>query len=263
MTKCLDSFELGEAGRMIYEFIWNEFCDWYIELTKARLYDKENERAKSTALYILSTVLEGTLRLLHPFMPFLTEEIWQKLPHEGKSIMVAAWPQAEEAAMDNKAEAEMSAIMETIKAVRNLRAEVGAAPGRKSEVVLAFADPSLREVFGENEGYLHALAAAEPVTFLNEKAAAPENAMAGVTEGFKIYLPLKGLIDVEKETARLTKEKEKLEKETKKLQGKLNNEGFLKKAPEAVVAKEREKLFGYEEKLAALAARLADMAALA
>ena len=196
-------------------------------------------------------------------MPFLTEEIWQKLPHEGKSIMVAAWPQAEEAAMDDKAEAEMSAIMETIKAVRNLRAEVGAAPGRKSEVVLAFADPSLREVFGENEGYLHALAAAEPVTFLNEKAAAPENAMAGVTEGVKIYLPLKGLIDVEKETARLTKEKEKLEKETKKLQGKLNNEGFLKKAPEAVVAKEREKLKGYEEKLAALAARLADMAALA
>ena len=263
VTKCLDSFELGEAGRMIYEFIWNEFCDWYIELTKARLYDKENERAKSTALYILSTVLEGTLRLLHPFMPFLTEEIWQKLPHEGKSIMVAAWPQAEEAAMDDKAEAEMSAIMETIKTVRNLRAEVGAAPSRKSEVVLAFADPSLREVFGENEGYLHALAAAEPVTFLNEKAAAPENAMAGVTEGVKIYLPLKGLIDVEKETARLTKEKEKLEKETKKLQGKLNNEGFLKKAPEAVVAKEREKLKGYEEKLAALAARLADMAALA
>ena len=264
VTKSLDNFELGEAGRMIYEFIWNEFCDWYIELTKARLYDKENERAKNTALYVLSYVLEHTLRLLHPFMPFLTEEIWQKVPHDGqwKSIMIADWPTADEALCDDAAEAQMTAIMETIKTVRNLRAEVGAAPGHKSEVMLHFTESSLRPVFAENEGYLKALAAAEPVTLLADDAEKPENAMAGVVGGVEIYLPLKGLIDVEKETARLQKELDKLEKEIGRLSGKLSNEGFLKKAPEAVVAKEREKLAGYEEKKQAVEGRIQDLAKL-
>lgn len=264
VTKSLDNFELGEAGRMIYEFIWNEFCDWYIELTKARLYDKENERAKNTALYVLSYVLEHTLRLLHPFMPFLTEEIWQKVPHDGqwKSIMIADWPTADASLRDDAAEAQMTAIMETIKTVRNLRAEVGAAPGHKSEVMLHFTESSLRPVFAENEGYLKALAAAEPVTLLADDAEKPENAMAGVVGGVEIYLPLKGLIDVEKETSRLQKELDKLEKEIKRLSGKLSNEGFLKKAPEAVVAKEREKLAGYEEKKQAVEGRIQDLAKL-
>ncbi len=267
VTKSLDNFELGEAGRMIYDFIWNEFCDWYIELTKARLYDKENERAKNTALYVLSYVLEHTLRLLHPFMPFLTEEIWQKVPHDEKfkSIMIADWPVGDEKLIDDEAEAQMTAIMETIKTVRNLRAEVGAAPGHKSEVMLHFTESKLRPVFAEHEGYLRALAAAEPVTLLAEDAEKPENAMAGVVDGVdgvEIYLPLKGLIDVEKETARLQKEMDKLEKEIKRLTGKLSNEGFLKKAPEAVVAKEREKLAGYEEKKNAVAGRIEDLAKL-
>ncbi len=263
VTACLESFELGEAGRLIYEFIWNEFCDWYIELTKARLYDKENERARNTALYVLSYVLEHTLRLLHPFMPFLTEEIWQKLPHEGKSIMVAQWPQAEESEISETDEAAMGAIMETIKGIRNLRAEVGAAPGKKSEVILAIGDEALRKTFEENEAYLHALATAEPVTILAGDAAEPENAVAGVADGVKFYLPLKGLIDVEKETARTKKDKEKLEKEIAKLKGKLSNEGFLKKAPGSVVAAEREKLQGYEEKAKSLAERLESLAKLA
>ena len=201
---------------------------------------------------MLSYVLEHTLRLLHPFMPFLTEEIWQKVPHDGqwKSIMIADWPTADEALCDDAAEAQMTAIMETIKTVRNLRAEVGAAPGHKSEV------------FAENEGYLKALAAAEPVTLLADDAEKPENAMAGVVGGVEIYLPLKGLIDVEKETARLQKELDKLEKEIGRLSGKLSNEGFLKKAPEAVVAKEREKLAGYEEKKQAVEGRIQDLAKL-
>ena len=134
VTENLEKFELGEAGRMIYEFIWNEFCDWYIELTKARLYDKEQERPRQTALYVLGYVLEHTLRLLHPFMPFLTEEIWQKLPHEGESIMIAPWPSDFMPFVNDAAEKQMTAIMETIKTVRNLRAEVNAAPGKKSEV---------------------------------------------------------------------------------------------------------------------------------
>ncbi len=261
VTASLDKFELGEAGRMIYEFIWSEFCDWYIELTKARLYDKENPRAKNTALYVLSYVLEHTLRLLHPFMPFLTEEIWQKVPHDEsvKSIMIADWPTGDEGCINDEIEAQMTAIMETIKTVRNLRAEVGAAPGKKSEVILNFTDEALRPVFESHKGYLVALAAAEPVTLLAAGAGKPENAMAGVVGGVEIYLPLKGLIDVEKETARLTKEMDKLGKEIKKLNGKLSNEGFLKKAPAQVVEGERTKLAGYEEKMKSLEARLADL----
>ena len=261
VTESLDRFELGEAGRMIYEFIWSEFCDWYIELTKARLYDKENPRAKNTALYVLSYVLEHTLRLLHPFMPFLTEEIWQKVPHDEsvRSIMISEWPTVDESGIDDGVEAQMTAIMETIKTVRNLRAEVGAAPGKRSEVILNFTDESLRATFAANTGYLVALAAAEPVTLLAAGAAKPENAMTGVVEGVEIFLPLKGLIDVEKETARLTKEIDKLGKELKKLNGKLSNEGFLKKAPAQVVEGERAKLAGYEEKMKSLEARLADL----
>ena len=261
VTESLDRFELGEAGRMIYEFIWSEFCDWYIELTKARLYDKENPRAKNTALYVLSYVLEHTLRLLHPFMPFLTEEIWQKVPHDEsvKSIMISEWPTGDEGCINDDIEAQMTAIMETIKTVRNLRAEVGAAPGKKSEVILNFTDETLRPVFESHKGYLVALAAAEPVTLLAAGAGKPENAMAGVVGGVEIYLPLKGLIDVEKETARLTKEMDKLGKEIKKLNGKLSNEGFLKKAPAQVVEGERTKLAGYEEKMKSLEARLADL----
>ena len=264
VTENLDKFELGEAGRMIYEFIWNEFCDWYIELTKARLYDKENARARNTALYVLSHVLEGTLRLLHPFMPFITEEIWQKVPHsdELKSIMVAQWPEGDEAYINGDTEARMTAIMETIKTVRNMRAEVGAAPSKKSELILSVADEALRAVFTENQAYLDKLASSEPVTILPAGAGKPENAMAGVVSGVEIYLPLKGLIDVEKETARLQKEQEKLEKEIKRLNGKLSNEGFLSKAPEQVVAAEKEKLAGYQEKLKAVEGRIADLAKL-
>ncbi|MBQ1867619.1 valine--tRNA ligase [Selenomonas sp.] len=264
VTENLDKFELGEAGRMIYEFLWNEFCDWYIELTKARLYDTENVRARNTALYVLSHVLEGTLRLLHPFMPFLTEEIWQKVPHaeEVKSIMISEWPQADASRISDDIEAQMTAIMESIKSIRNMRAEVGAAPSKKSEVILNFKDESLRAVFAENTGYLDKLASSEPVTILPAGADAPENAMAGVVNGVEIYLPLKGLIDVEKETARLNKELEKLEKEIKRLTGKLSNEGFLSKAPEQVVAGEKEKLAGYEEKKKSVESRIQDLAKL-
>ncbi len=264
VTENLDKFELGEAGRMIYEFIWNEFCDWYIELTKARLYDKENVRARNTALYVLSTVLEGTLRLLHPFMPFLTEEIWQKVPHADdlKSIMETSWPEVQAKFISDEIEADMTAIMETIKTVRNMRAEVGAAPSKKSELILSFTDESLRAVFTENQSYLDKLASSEPITILPAGADKPENAMAGVVNGVEVFLPLKGLIDVDKETARLTKELEKLDKEISRLAKKLGNEGFLAKAPADVVAGEKEKLAGYEEKKKSVEGRMQDLAKL-
>ena len=266
VTANLEKFELGEAGRLIYEFIWNEFCDWYIELAKARLYDKENLRPRQTAQYVLGYVLEGTLRLLHPFMPFITEEIWQHIPHEGISIMVSQWPGNDEKALSQLVndgdEAAMTAIMESIKTIRALRLEVNAAPGKKSEVILNFTDESLRQVFADNEGYLTVLAAAEPVTMLAAGSDKPENAMAGVVNGVEIYLPLKGLIDVDKEVARLNKEMATLEKEVSRLEKKLGNQGFLAKAPAEVVAGEQEKLKGYQEKQAAVKERLSYLATL-
>ena len=256
VTANLEKFELGEAARMLYEFIWNELCDWYIELTKARLYDKEAERPRRTAQYVLAYVLEHTLRLLHPFMPFITEEIWQHIPHEGRSIMLAAWPQGEEHFYDEESSRAMTTIMETIKSVRNMRAEVNAAPGRQSEVILYAADESLRRMMAANGSYLTVLAAASPVTFLSDGAAKPDNAMAAVAAGVEIYMPLKGLIDVDKETQRLQKEMDNLVKEISRLDKKLSNDNFLAKAPEAVVAKEREKKQGYEEKKTAVQERL-------
>ena len=265
VTENLEKYELGEAGRLIYEFIWSELCDWYIELAKARLYDKENVKPRQTAQYVLGYVLERTLRLLHPFMPFITEEIWQHIPHEGKSIMVSQWPAEEKSIaelIDEASESSMTTIMEAIKTIRALRLEVNAAPSKKSEVVLNFTDESLRPVFAANEGYLTALASAEPVTHMPAGADKPENAMAGVVNGVEIFLPLKDLIDVEKETARLKGEMAKLEKEISRLDKKLSNEGFLAKAPADVVAGEKEKLAGYQEKMDAVKARLADLAKL-
>jgi len=265
VTENLEKYELGEAGRLIYEFIWSEFCDWYIELSKARLYDKENVKPRQTAQYVLGYVLERTLRLLHPFMPFITEEIWQHIPHEGKSIMVSQWPAEDKSIadlIDEASESSMTTIMDAIKTIRALRLEVNAAPSKKSEVVLNFTDESLRQVFADNEGYLTVLASAEPVTHMAAGAEKPENAMAGVVNGVEIFLPLKDLIDVDKETARLNGEMTKLEKEISRLDKKLSNQGFLAKAPADVVAGEKEKLAGYQEKMDAVKARLEDLAKL-
>lgn len=260
VTGNLEKFELGEAGRLIYEFIWNELCDWYIELAKARLYDKENIRPRQTAQYVLGYVLERTLRLLHPFMPFITEEIWQHIPHDGISIMTAAWPGNDRAALavlvNDEDEAAMTVIMDAIKTIRALRLEVNASPGKKSEVILNFTDEGLRGVFAANKGYLNTLAAAEPVTMLPSGAEKPENAMTGVVSGVEVYLPLKGLIDVDKEAARLNKEMAALDKEISRLEKKLSNQGFLAKAPAEVVAGEQEKLKGYREKQSAVKERL-------
>jgi valyl-tRNA synthetase len=261
VTANLEKFELGEAARSLYDFIWSEYCDWYIETAKARLYDKEGARGRATAQYVLWHVLEGTLRLLHPFMPFISEAIWQHLPHEGESIVRAAWPAPPAELADEAAEAAMGTVMETVKAVRNMRAEVNVPPGKKSEVMILAAE-ELGAVLAGNAQYIRTLAAAEPVTVLPLAAAKPENAMAAVVSGAEVYLPLKGLIDVEKETARLNKEREGLEKELARVAGKLANESFVAKAPAEVIEKERAKEREYRDKLAAISERLAYLAKL-
>ncbi|GMB01799.1 valine--tRNA ligase [Pelosinus sp. IPA-1] len=262
VTRNLERFELGEAARLLYEFIWNEYCDWYIEMAKARLYNKEESTARATAQYVLWYVLENTLKLLHPFMPFITETIWQHLPHEGQSIMVADWPMDSSTLINDDVETQMNTIMETIKSIRNMRAEVNVPPGKKSEVILQIVAKELQEVFAKNLSYLKTLAAAEPIQLLDDAEAKPENAMTAVVSGVEIYLPLKGLIDVEKESARLNKELATLDKEIARIEGKLSNEGFVAKAPAEVIAKEKAKAGEYQEKQTAIRERLAYLATL-
>ena len=262
VTRNLERFELGEAGRAIYEFIWNEFCDWYIELSKARLYNKEDSRARQTAQSVLCYVVENTLKLLHPFMPFITEEIWQHIPHEGDSIIVASWPVEQTTLTDKKAELNMEIVMETIKAIRNMRAEVNVAPGRKSEAILQLASAELVQLFELNASYVKTLAAVEPLNVSLTTPEKPENAMAAVVSGVEIYMPLKGLIDVDKETARLNKELLTLDKELARVSGKLSNEGFVAKAPPDVIEKEKAKQQEFEEKVKAINERLSYLASL-
>ncbi|QDR80083.1 valine--tRNA ligase [Sporomusa termitida] len=256
VTGNLERFELGEAARTVYEFIWDEFCDWYIELAKGRLYNKADAASRQVAQYVLQYVLGNTLKLLHPFMPFITEDIWQSLPQQGISIMTAGWPQAQPELASAPDEQLMSVIMETIKAVRNMRAEVNVHPGKKSEVILKIAAGDLKGQIEANLGYIKTLAAAEPVSLLADNGTTPENAMTAVISGVEIYLPLKGLIDIGKETARLNKELDNLDKEVARIAGKLNNPGFTAKAPAAVIEKEKAKQAEYLEKQTAVRERL-------
>ncbi|MHC1718841.1 MAG: valine--tRNA ligase [Acidaminococcaceae bacterium] len=255
VTDLLGRFELGEAGRLVYEFIWGEFCDWYIELAKPRLYNKENAEERATAQHVICEVLSSSMKLLHPYMPFITEEIWQCLPHEGDSIMVAAWPKSDENLFDAEAEAAMNAIMEAIKAIRNMRAEVNVAPGKKVPAILLVAD-ELQQVVADNQSYIKLMASVDELSILPADGDKPENAMAAVTKGIEVYLPLKGLIDIEKETQRLNKELDGMTKEIGRIEGKLNNEGFLAKAPAEVVEKEKTKAQEIAVKMQAIQERL-------
>ena len=255
VTEMLEKFELGEAGRIIYDFIWGEVCDWYIELAKPRLYNKENAEERATAQHVLATVLTSAMQLLHPYMPFITEEIYQCLPHEAESIMISKWPEADEALIDDEAERLMGAIMESIKAIRNMRAEVNVPPGKKvPATMLAAAD--LKDGIEANADYIHLMGAISELTVLADNAAKPENAMAAVVAGIEVYLPLAGLIDVEKENARLNKELAAIDKELSRVEGKLGNAGFLAKAPEAVIEKEKAKAEELNGKKAAINERL-------
>ncbi len=255
VTNNLDKFELGEAASSVYDFIWNIYCDWFIELAKPRLYSKENSRDRATVQYLLVSILSQTLELLHPFMPFVTEHIWQHLPHEGESIMVAKWPEILPLGNHQVAAAQMEIVMEAIKGIRNMRAEMNVPMGKRSEVILAPTDASLISTIEEHEDYFVTLGWAEKVTILTDTDEKPQNATVTVVNGLEVYLLLKDLIDADKERERLAKEQVTIKKEIARLEGKLNNQGFLAKAPEAVVAKEKEKLEEYKQKQQALIER--------
>ncbi len=261
VTGLLERFELGEAGRAIYDFIWSEVCDWYIEIAKPRLYNKDAAAERATAQHVLATVLVSAMKLLHPYMPFITEEIYQCLPHEAESIMISKWPVADESLVDPEAECGMNAIMDSIKAIRNMRAEVNANPGKKIPAIMLVSE-DLREVVAHNDSYIKLLGGIDNLELRPLNGEKPENAMAAVVTGIEVYLPLAGLIDVEKETQRLSKELAAMEKDLQRAGGKLNNAGFLAKAPEDVIAKERAKYEELSGKIEAVKKRMAYLAEL-
>ncbi|MDR1070780.1 MAG: valine--tRNA ligase [Gracilibacteraceae bacterium] len=257
VTEMIDGFDLGEACRLLYEFVWNEFCDWYIELVKKTLYDREHPGERLAAGRVLLRVLEGTLRLLHPFMPFITEEIWQNMPENSGSLMLQAWPAPDEGA-DAETERQMAAVVDVIRAVRGIRADMNVAPGRKADICLV-AQPETYEALGAGQAYIKQLAGGERVTILAAPADKPPQSASAVLTGVTVYVPLKGLLDLDKEIARTRKEISAALEAAERMEKKLQNEGFLAKAPEAVISAEKDKLEKTRLRLKELRVRLAEL----
>ena len=257
VTRLADKYEFGEVGRALYNFIWDDFCDWYIEMAKLPLYG-EDEAAKKTTRSILAYVLDNTMRLLHPFMPFITEEIWQNLPHQGESITVAAWPTVNPALTDTDAAEEMKLLVEIIRAVRNIRAEVNTPMSKKVNLILKAKDANISAILEKNASYIERFCNPEALT-IGVEVEEPAQAMTAVVTGVELILPLQGLINIDEEVKRLEKELDKLNKEVERVQKKLGNEGFVKKAPEKVIEEERAKEKDYVEKRDAVIHRINEL----
>jgi len=259
VTENLEKYELGVAVQKVYDFIWDTYCDWYIELTKARLYSEDSDR-KQTAIQVLVYVLDQILRLLHPFMPFITEEIWQSLPHEGNALIVAKWPEYREELNFKAEEAAMESVMDAIRAIRARRTEMNVPPSKKAALFVLTSKP---QIFTEGEGFIQRLAYADAVTLLDAEPSNLDGMVTITTADAKLYIPMGQLVDVAKEIARITKDLEAAKKFLNSLEGKLSNEKFVSRAPEAVVNAEREKAAKHRDLIAQLEQSLAAMAKLA
>ncbi|MGE5554500.1 MAG: valine--tRNA ligase [Betaproteobacteria bacterium] len=258
VTQKLDRYDLGEAGKAIYDFLWNEFCDWYLELAKPRLYGKQGEEERRVAQTVLWYVLESTLRLLHPFMPFITEEIWQSLPHRGEALIVAPWPKAPRGLHDAAAERAMHLVTEVVRLIRNLRAEYRVEPGKAVPALVRGGQEQL-SVLEATRPLLLPLARLSELTLLSAEAPTPEKAVTAIAAGAEVFLPLAGLVDVAKERERLTRELAEATAEVERLRTKLGNAGFVERAPAEVVAREREKLSVAEERRELARSRLDEL----
>ena len=251
VTENMDKFELGIAVQKVYDFIWDEFCDWYIEIAKVRTYKKdEDARAANSALWTLRTVLGQALKLLHPYMPFITEEIYCTLNPQEETIMLADWPVYKEE-WNFPAEEEMLAhVKELVKGIRNLRTEMDVPPSRKAKVFIVSEDKALCETFESMKKTYQNLISASEVDVQSDKAGIGEDAVSVVIPGAVVYMPLEDLVDMEKEKERLLKEEERLKKELARSHGMLNNEKFVSKAPAAKIQEEKDKLAKYEQMMA-------------
>ena len=257
VTELFEKFEFGEAGRLLYRFIWDDFCDWYIEMSKETLAG-DDEAAKLTTRSILVYVLDNTLRLLHPIMPFVTEEIWQSVPHVGESLVVAAYPTVHPEQMDEKAAEEMEFLMDFIRSVRTVRNEMNTPLSKPINIIAKVSDAAHYAILKENESYIARFSNPEEFVY-GEDVEAPSDAVTSVITGAEIYLPLAGLINIEDEIARLEKEAEKLQQEVDRVEKKLSNEKFVAKAPAAVVEAERAKGADYQAQREAVLERIATL----
>ena len=253
VTENMEKYELGIAMSKVYDFMWTEFCDWYIELIKPVFYG-EDEKAKGVAYNVLNTVLVTGLKLLHPAMPFITEEIYTHLTEE-ETIVNAAWPEFDEALVNKEAEDNMAYVIEAIKGLRNVRAEMNVPPSRKAKVIAYIAEDA-KEAFTNGAAYMEKLASASEVEFITDKSSVPANAVSLVVKGGELFMPLLDLVDKEKELDRLNKEVKKLEGEIERIDKKLGNQGFVAKAPESVVNAEKEKRIKYVGMLEAVKVRI-------
>ena len=260
VTENMDKFELGIAVQKVYDFIWDEFCDWYIEIAKVRTYKKdEDAKAANSALWTLRTVLGQALKLLHPYMPFITEEIYCTLNPQEETIMLADWPVYKEE-WNFAAEEEMLAhVKELVKGIRNLRTEMDVPPSRKAKVFIVSEDKALCETFESMKKTYQNLISASEIDVQSDKAGIGEDAVSVVIPGAVVYMPLEDLVDMEKEKERLLKEEERLKKELARSHGMLNNEKFVSKAPAAKIQEEKDKLAKYEQMMATVQERLAQM----
>ena len=259
-TDNLEDFELGVAAQKIYDFIWEEFCDWYIEMVKPRLYNSE-DNSKAAALWTLRTVLTNSLKLLHPYMPFVTEEIFCTLQEmteikERDSIVISSWPAYNPEWEYTKDMESIELIKEAVKNIRNVRSEMNVSPGRKATVIVVSGNERIREIFTESKVFLATLSYAGEVIVQNDKSGISEDAVSMVIPGAQIYIPFADLVDIDKEIERLTKEKERLEGELKRVNGMLSNPNFISKAPESKIAEEKAKLEKYSDMMKQVMERL-------
>ncbi|WNQ12964.1 valine--tRNA ligase [Paenibacillus aurantius] len=257
VTRLNESYEFGETGRLLYNFIWDDLCDWYIEFSKLSLYGTD-EAAKKSTRSVLAYVLDRTQRLLHPFMPYISEEIWQHLPHEGETITLASWPVYEAGFEAPEAVREMELLMDIIRSVRNIRAEVNVPMSKKIELLVKPANEEYQGILSRNEEYLRRFCSTSLLEIRGDLAA-PDKAMTALVTGAELYLPLAGLIDISQEIARLEKELKTLHGEVERIEKKLSNEGFVAKAPAKVIEEEKAKLADYADKRAKVTARLAEL----
>ncbi|PKR79127.1 valine--tRNA ligase [Halalkalibacillus sediminis] len=257
VTRHIDRYDFGEAGRYLYNFIWDDFCDWYIEMAKLPLYGDDEQKKHATKSVLVHT-LDSILKMLHPFMPFITEEIWQHIPHEGDSITVAPWPQTDGSKTFEQSSKEMVRLMEIIRSVRNVRSEVDTPMSKEIKIVIKTNDQTTTDELKNQQQYLEKFCNPEELS-IGTDVSAPEQSKSAVVSGAEIFFPLEGLIDIDAEIKRLEDELTKWDSEVERVKKKLSNEKFVNKAPEAVVQEERDKEKDYLEKQEMVKSRIQEL----
>lgn len=259
VTDNMENFELGIAVQKIYDFIWDEFCDWYIEMVKPRLYNSDDAASQNAALWTLKTVLIDALKLLHPYMPFITEEIFCTLQSEEESVMISKWPVYEEARNYAKDEKDIEILKEAVRGIRTVRTEMNVAPSKKAHVFVVSEKQEIRDTFEEGKLFFAALAYASDVTIQEDKQGIAEDAVSVVIANATIYIPFAELVDLKQEIERLEKEAKRLDGELARVNGMLNNEKFMSKAPASKIVEEKEKLAKYVQMKEQVTERLAQL----